>query len=209
MEADPGRRERKRNRTLDHLAQTAFRLFEAKGFHTVTMEQIAAEADVAKGTLYNHFPVKEALLAHQFHGELAEGVEKLRDTLRARSTFASRMTHLLFASADWCIGRRDYLPHYFRYRFLNADFANGEVARSPRSGLDRVLESLIGAAQESGELRKDLTSAQLTILFQHLYLAALMRWLSVSGVDLKKEIEATVDVFVNGAGARSKRKKAP
>ena len=48
----PGRRERKRSRTLDHLAATAFALFEARGYDAVTMEQVAAEADVASvGTM--------------------------------------------------------------------------------------------------------------------------------------------------------------
>lgn len=54
------RRDRKRLQTLNHLASAAMRLFERDGFKAVTMERIAAEADVAKGTLYNHFPTKEA-----------------------------------------------------------------------------------------------------------------------------------------------------
>ena len=50
---EAGRRERKRIQTLDHLAATAFSLFEQHGYDAVTMEQIAAQADVSKGTLYN------------------------------------------------------------------------------------------------------------------------------------------------------------
>ncbi|MBP0656330.1 TetR family transcriptional regulator, partial [Mycobacterium tuberculosis] len=46
---EAGRRERKRTQTLDHLAATAFSLCEQHGYDTVTMEQIAAQADVSKG----------------------------------------------------------------------------------------------------------------------------------------------------------------
>ena len=49
--SDPGRRERKRLLQLDHLADTAWALFDAEGYEAVTMERIAAVADVAKGTL--------------------------------------------------------------------------------------------------------------------------------------------------------------
>ncbi len=42
------------------------------GYESVTMEQIAAAADVARGTLYNHFPFKEAVLAYWIHGQLAK-----------------------------------------------------------------------------------------------------------------------------------------
>ena len=66
-DAAPGLRERKRLQTLDLLTRSAYTLFETHGYDSVTMEQIAAQAGVSKGTLYNHFPVKEALLAHYFH----------------------------------------------------------------------------------------------------------------------------------------------
>ena len=45
--AEPGRRERKRAQTLDHLAAVAFALFEEHGYDAVTMEQIAVASDVA------------------------------------------------------------------------------------------------------------------------------------------------------------------
>ena len=43
-----GRRERKREQTMDHLADTAWAMFAELGFDTVTMEAIADTADVAK-----------------------------------------------------------------------------------------------------------------------------------------------------------------
>ena len=39
------RRERKRLQQLDHLADTAWALFEAQGFEAVTMEAVAAAAE--------------------------------------------------------------------------------------------------------------------------------------------------------------------
>src|SRR5579872_4211915 len=93
-----GRRERKRERTLDHLAATAFALFEAQGYESVTMEQVAAAADVAKGTLYNHFPVKEALLAHWIHAELAAHIELLALEVARQTRFAPRIWAVLNAS---------------------------------------------------------------------------------------------------------------
>ena len=42
ISTDLGRRERKRLQQLDHLADTAWALFEAEGYEAVTMERIAA-----------------------------------------------------------------------------------------------------------------------------------------------------------------------
>jgi AcrR family transcriptional regulator len=53
------RRERKRLQTRRLLVSTAFRLFREQGYDQTTIAQIAAEADVAKKTFFNHFPTKE------------------------------------------------------------------------------------------------------------------------------------------------------
>ena len=99
--SDPGRRERKRLLQLDHLADTAWALFDAEGYEAVTMERIAAVADVAKGTLYKHFPVKEALLRHRFHRELREGLERLQPVVLAEAPGAARLRRFFDLSAQW------------------------------------------------------------------------------------------------------------
>src|SRR5579885_2941054 len=104
----PGRRDRKRLRTLEHIARTAAALFETHGYEAVTMEQIAVAADVAKGTLYNHFPVKEAVLAHWLHLELATALAALHAHLQARPGFAEGALYVLHHSAKWCEAH----PHY-------------------------------------------------------------------------------------------------
>ena len=57
-----GRRERKKERTRQTLADEALRLFVQRGFDEVTVAEIADAADVAVSTLFKHFPTKEALL---------------------------------------------------------------------------------------------------------------------------------------------------
>jgi len=207
--ADPvGRRERKRSKTLDHLAATAFSLFEAQGYDAVTMEQVAAAADVAKGTLYNHFPIKEALLAHWIHAELAAHLDVLAAEVARHKRFAPRIWAVLEAAIVWCEGHRAYLPHYLRFRFLEINAGALSVEGATRSDVDRLFEAAIEASQRSGELRADLSAAHLALLFNHLYLGALIRWLSVPGSSLKAEFEAVVTLFVEGAAAR-RRARAP
>jgi len=199
---EAGRRERKRTQTLDHLAATAFALFEQHGYEAVTMEQIAEQADVSKGTLYNHFPVKEALLAHQFHAELAAGGAQLRPLIEAQSDVASRLSVLLSASADWCNVRRPYLAPYFRYRFASADLAARGRDTDRRSGFEAVFMALIDAGQRSGELDTRLDAEHLAGLFEYLYLGTLMRWLARPEMDLHAGFSAAIDLFLNGIGRK-------
>lgn len=201
----PGRRERKRQQTLDHLADTALRLFEALGYDAVTMEQIAAQADVAKGTLYNYFPVKEALLAYHVHRDLAGHAPGLLEAMRALPGFAARMAYLLQATSHWAESHRAYLPHYLRFRLAYADVGAGAAA--PRSGLDRIVEALIETGQQTGEVRADLPPAQLAHLFQYMYLATLTRWLGGQGGTLRREFDATLGVFLGGVAAAPRARR--
>jgi len=57
-----GRRERKKLETRKLIVTTAIRLFLAQGYERTTVAQIAAEADVARKTFFNHFPSKEDVL---------------------------------------------------------------------------------------------------------------------------------------------------
>jgi len=57
-----GLRERKKARTRESLRAHALRLFEAQGYESTTLEQVAAAADVSPRTLYRYFPAKEDLL---------------------------------------------------------------------------------------------------------------------------------------------------
>src|SRR3546814_11076045 len=90
----------------------------------VAMEQIAAEADVAKATLYNYFPVKEALIAHRFRADIAAGMAERAAALAARKTFEARMRNLLRESAAWHSARKVYLPHYLRYLTSQARYGD-------------------------------------------------------------------------------------
>ncbi|KVZ99396.1 TetR/AcrR family transcriptional regulator [Burkholderia territorii] len=198
---DPGRRARKRTQMLAHLADTGARLFDAHGYDAVTMEQIAAQADVAKRTLYNHFPTKEAVLAHWLERELARDFAHLQRDIARRKTFASRIACVLDASAAWCEQHPAYLLAYLRHRFLSIGVAQTETGNG--GDIAPVWQQLIAAGQQAGELNPALAADQLATWFHHLYLAAMLRWLTVPGLSLKREFRSVATLFVEGARAKA------
>ena len=60
-ESPGGRRERRKARTRAEIRETAQRLFFEHGFEAVTIADIAAAANVAVQTVFNHFESKEGL----------------------------------------------------------------------------------------------------------------------------------------------------
>jgi AcrR family transcriptional regulator len=74
------RRSRKRLATRQGISNAATRLFVERGFDRVTVDEIAAAADVGRMTVFNHFPRKEDM----FFDRDEEGREMLREALRQR-----------------------------------------------------------------------------------------------------------------------------
>src|SRR5271167_2178624 len=80
MSTPSDRRSRKRLATRQVISDTATHLFIERGFDQVTVDEIAAAADVGRMTVFNHFPRKEDM----FFDLDEEGREILREALRQR-----------------------------------------------------------------------------------------------------------------------------
>lgn len=92
------RREREKLRQRQEIMETALGLFCEKGYHNVTMHEIAKESEFAIGTLYKFFRGKESLyealmldLSDKFRTVLGRAVEKGPDAAeRLRSYVAAK-----------------------------------------------------------------------------------------------------------------------
>jgi len=197
--SESGRRERKRLQQLDHLADTAWALFEAEGYETVTMERIATVADVAKGTLYKHFPVKEALLRHRFHRELREGEAEGMRLLSLEQPGRPRLRRFLASCNAWSERNRRYLPHYLQFRMSEPGRAQGGAERS---GMEQLFARLIADGQAAGCFRNDVAAPVLAVYLEFLYLAAMLRWLTGAAESLAAEMDSMLDVFLGGLELR-------
>lgn len=58
------RKAREFSRREDEILQAALGLFQSDNWQSITVEQIAREADVGKGTIYKHFTSKDDIYAH-------------------------------------------------------------------------------------------------------------------------------------------------
>src|SRR5512144_1425310 len=73
------RREREKAQRRDDILRAAREVFFQRGFHTVTVDDIAVAAEVGKGTVYLYFDTKETILVHL----LLEGLDLLVADLEA------------------------------------------------------------------------------------------------------------------------------
>ncbi|HEY8479816.1 MAG TPA: helix-turn-helix domain-containing protein [Spirillospora sp.] len=102
--AEPGLRERKKQRTREAILKAAFAMFAESGFDRVHVADIAAAAEVSKPTLFAYFPTKEDLVLHRFSEQESEPADIVRGRAPGESPIAALRRHFLDGLA-----RRDIL----------------------------------------------------------------------------------------------------
>ncbi|MFB7506976.1 TetR/AcrR family transcriptional regulator [Streptomyces broussonetiae] len=78
MSESTGLRARKKERTRDAIADAAVSLFLEHGFDRVSVNEIAAAAEISKPTLFRYFPTKEDLVLHRFANHQGEAARVVR-----------------------------------------------------------------------------------------------------------------------------------
>jgi len=185
------RRERKKEETRRRILEASFKLFVQQGFENTTIDQIAEEADIGKGTFYNYFPTKEAALfefledlGHQRGTKIWPEVIRLQDTRQ-------RLAKAFATLASWFEEYPELLRVYMMDR-INTGFKT--PASYKRNHFELFLAEILRLGQEMGDIRDDITPLQLVDYLMGITLIQMCRWfergadsglynLTVQGVD--------------------------
>lgn len=161
--ARPPRADALRNR--ERLLAAAAAAFAADGL-SVPLDEIARRAGVGPGTLYRHFPTKEALFEAVLHDRLRRLAEEAR-ALGEDPDPAAALLGLIGRLGAEAAAKRDLVDALASGGAdLNAA-ALAATAADLRAGIGRLLDR----AQRSGAIRADLTLADLMALISGMLFA--------------------------------------
>lgn len=173
--------QRNRDRILE-VAKEAF----AKSGANASLDDIAKQAGVGPGTLYRHFPTREALIEAVYHTE----VDKLAAAERELSgklppVEALRAWMLLFV--DYIATKQIIAPA------LNTLVGGpSKLYERSRAQVQGAIQALVNRAIQSGDIRKDLEPFDL--------LRALVGVSNVaSGPDWRQSAKRLVDILITGS----------
>ncbi len=176
-------------RTL--ILEAARRLLVRRGFQNVVLDDVAREADVAKGTLFLHFKNKEELIGAAF----ADMVDRLGESLEAVSRSDARGEALLSSAVETILAHFER-NHDFMSHFGGARFPKAKLARN--LGLVR---GILGQCAEAGLMElKDPDTAALS-LFGLCRTAVFHRAVTGDGAPFTARTPKVVDFFLHGVGA--------
>lgn len=157
-----------------HIIETAYRLFKRFGFHATGIDRIIAEAEVAKMTMYRHFPSKDGLIVEVLNWRW-ERFECQLDRLAEAATTPQQKIATIFDWYERWFDSPDF--HGCLFQHALAEFGDPDhpvfaaVARQKTALNRRMRETL---AESVSEDRAESTATALLLLLEGATLLAQM-----------------------------------
>ncbi|HCF51192.1 MAG TPA: TetR/AcrR family transcriptional regulator [Syntrophomonas sp.] len=203
--------ERKKRELRQKIIQVAMKLFEQQGFFNTTMEQIAEEADVARKTLYNYFPVKEAIADEYVKGISNQLAQEVWAKLQNLPDTRSRLLSALNNAYGWVEINPELTGIVLAYRFKTSYYSSDKCQDTENElqerGTYRIIAEIMRQGQQAGEIRSDIPFKLLVRYIDLLRGTIVWEWLQdTSAFEIREEISKMVDIVLNGI-SNEKRSK--
>lgn len=198
MDIELGRRQRKKEALRQHIVQVAMGLFRQHSFTETKMEQIAREVDIAKATLYKYFPVKEAIVAGYWQGNIQDKTDMLPLLFEKFPNTQSRLQAVFLSAMSKFKEEPEFARIQFAYQFQ-------EIARNPekqtmRSGFEVFLQAVLVHGQHQGDVRMDIDVSVMANQLLFLFTSTCLLWFSnMQLFPIEERLNQLVILFIEGA----------
>lgn len=178
------RADARRNR--ERILAAAIEEFSERGLEG-QIDDVARRADLGVGTIYRHFPTKDALLTELVRRKFGAMGENARDALTEDGPPFDVLSGLLRRNADLCA--RDATM----YQALNGmgdqvwSYAEAEIGE-----LLELTTELVERAHRAGTLRADITAADIPMLMCGV---ASSMGRALPGFDWQRHLELVIDML--------------
>lgn len=184
------------------IMQAAERLFTSRRFHELTMDDVAREAGVGKGTIYRYFRDKDDL----FFRITTSGFDELCDLLHRKVPDDASFPEQLLAACRQIsrfFERRRQLSRMMQSEEGRMSWCSGQLHERWMEHRKRLVEAVADLVQKGvceGQVRGDIPPVVLAN-----FLLGMLRTRGQDMCDMPQAMrqhEVVVELFVRGAGAR-------
>lgn len=191
-----GLRGRKKEQSRQRAIDAAMRLFDERGIDATSMDDIAREAGLSRGTVFNYFPYKEAILVEigaRFVADIAQ-----RAAGHQRRTVRNALYDLADGVAAIAEQHANLVPYIAR-EMTHPVAARREFAAA-RMQYPILYDALLAQLAEEGRVRSRARLRSYGRQLVDLTTGALVRaGNDYPTAELRTELRANVDVFWEGA----------
>jgi len=195
-------REKKKIETRNKIFEVSGRLFKEKGIENTTVDEIVKEAGIGKGTFFNYFPSKTALLLYfvQQKEELTYNQIK-NEALKSISTREKIINTLVFVAKT---NEKDKeLTKMFVFEYMR-HYGYGQDERRSQN-LSNILYGIIEDGIKKEDVKSTIDAKKAAEIISAIYFHSLMEWLwSKIDYSFSDDISGKIDMVFDGiAGGRT------
>jgi AcrR family transcriptional regulator len=192
------RRDRKRAETKERIFAEAMRLFAEKGYQSTTVDEITEAADVAKGTFFNYFQTKEAVLQDFARLQMSR-IEQARDQMKSGGKVREVIRQMVRNLYKEPSHSRNFTRGFIGMGLANPDVA-ALLAQSMKKGRG-LLAEIFEEGRRSGQLKSQLSSETLAAVTQRTMFGTLTIWALTGESDLMEIIDQNLECLWQGFGS--------
>ncbi len=179
--------------------EAALRLFGDNGYDATTVKDITDAADVAKGTFFNYFDTKEAILPALAAHRLEQLETVLTSPEEAPSSPVARIKLALRLVAEDPLCEPQLAHELFTAMMSRRDVG-------PEHGLRDLLAKQVRQGQAVGEIDPDVDPLYLAAVIRSLFFQRLVMWHhGHRPAPLPELIDGSVDLLLDGVGGPARQ----
>jgi AcrR family transcriptional regulator len=191
-------RERQKIRRRNRIYQVAIQLFKENGFDKTTATDIARTAHVSRGTFFNYYPYKEAVLL-DYGAYIVSSVSEVIAQKREEGLAAPQLLEVLWLElARVTQEERDLIPP-LTYELINPDPIRAKAAYEAMP-LAKIIEPLL---IDTHRVRDDVSIERIAATIAYTFLMTALRWSAFHpSRPVKDELKKALTLILEGAYQR-------
>jgi len=139
----------------ERIIETALQLFEAYGYHGVTVDRIVSECNTSKGGFYHNFKSKDELLYYIHDIFISYVLDKARDAYKNYNTPTTRLCAIIHSFVKVFDLYKPHITVFYQESiYLKPEYS--EKINEKREQYKQVIFQVLRDGIESGEFRPEL-----------------------------------------------------
>ena len=163
-------REEKKNLTQERIIDSASVLFSQNNYHEVMIEDVAKNAGIAKGTVYNYFDSKEELYFYLIEQKLSALTNSLIEKIKRENNRINSLHTFIIHNYMFMMKYNNFFLIYQKESF-NKQNEFCEEINILENRLKQLLNDIINRGQEEGVFRKTDIKLTTELILGSLYAA--------------------------------------
>lgn len=152
------------------ILETASRLFSRYGFNKTSLDEIAATAQIAKGTVYYYFASKEELFMAAVEKKAEDYFLALKSQIEEKETFEAKLHAFLHIPIRFVYENMPILIECMRNLPYNYQDRLNEFWLGNRGRMTEIMKSILKIGEEQGILADNVSVDQLCDMLVDWYL---------------------------------------